>query len=66
MCFPVNFVKFLRTPLFTEHLWRLVSIFKMRFGDEVKAPNHVQGFSSSERFKLAGKCTPVKVKLRQM
>ena len=29
-CFPVNFVKFLRTPFFTEHLWRLflyVTIF---------------------------------------
>ena len=23
-CFPVNFVKFLRTPLFTEHLWWLL------------------------------------------
>ena len=24
-CFPVNFAKFLRTPLFTEHLWSTVS-----------------------------------------
>ena len=23
-CFPVNFVKFLRTPFFTEHLWCLL------------------------------------------
>ena len=23
-CFPVNFVKFLRTPLLTEHLWKLL------------------------------------------
>ena len=23
-CFPVNFVKFLRTPFFTEHLWWLL------------------------------------------
>ena len=26
-CFPVNFVKFLRTPFFIEHLWRLLSQF---------------------------------------
>ena len=25
-CFPVNFVKFLRTPFFTEHLWWLLLI----------------------------------------
>ena len=24
LCFPVNFVKFLRTTLFTEHLWWLL------------------------------------------
>ena len=24
LCFPVNFVKFLRTPFFTEHLWWLL------------------------------------------
>ena len=24
MCFPVNFVKFLRTPFFTEHIWWLL------------------------------------------
>ena len=24
-CFPVNFVKFLRTPFFTEHLWATAS-----------------------------------------
>ena len=23
-CFPVNFVKFLRTPIFIEHLWWLL------------------------------------------
>ena len=23
-CFPVNFVKFLRTPFYTEHLWWLL------------------------------------------
>ena len=28
-CFPVNFVKFLRTPFFTEHLWATASVFKM-------------------------------------
>ena len=26
-CFPVNFAKFLRTPLFTEHLWATASSF---------------------------------------
>ena len=26
-CFPVNFVKFLRTPFLTEHLWWLLLIF---------------------------------------
>ena len=26
MCFFVNFVKFLRTPFFTEHLWEAASI----------------------------------------
>ena len=26
-CFPVNFVKFLRTPFFTEHLWWLLLEF---------------------------------------
>ena len=25
-CFPVNFVKFLRTPFFIEHLWRLLLV----------------------------------------
>ena len=25
MCFPANFSKFLRTPLFTEHLWTAAS-----------------------------------------
>ena len=24
MCFPVNFVKFLRAPFFTKHLWWLI------------------------------------------
>ena len=29
MCFPVNFVKFLRTPFFTEHLrWLLLAILR--------------------------------------
>ena len=27
-CFPVNFVKFLRTPFFTEHLWCLLLAVK--------------------------------------
>ena len=27
-CFPVNFVKFLRTPFFTEHLWWLLLFVK--------------------------------------
>ena len=26
MCFPVNFVKFLRTPFFIEHLWWLLLV----------------------------------------
>ena len=26
-CFPVNFVKYLRTPFFIEHLWWLVLLF---------------------------------------
>ena len=26
-CFPVNFVKFLRTPIFIEHLWCLLLVF---------------------------------------
>ena len=29
-CFPVNFVKFLRTPFLTEHLWWLLIYFKTR------------------------------------
>ena len=28
-CFPVNFVKFLRTPFYIEHLWRLLLTFNM-------------------------------------
>ena len=31
-CFPVNFVKFLRTPFYTEHLWwLLLKIFAQDF-----------------------------------
>ena len=29
MCFPVNFAKFLRTPILTEHLWWLLLILKL-------------------------------------
>ena len=29
MCFPVNFVKFLRTPFLTEHLRWLLLVFQM-------------------------------------
>ena len=30
-CFPVNFVKFLRTPFFIEHLWWLLLMFQNIF-----------------------------------
>ena len=33
MCFPVNFAKFLRAPLFTEHLWWLLLILEGTKGD---------------------------------
>ena len=29
-CFPVNLVKFLRTPIFVEHLWWLLLLFRNR------------------------------------
>ena len=39
-CFPVNFVKFLRTPFFTEHLWwLLLCLFKSRFGSAFEVFN---------------------------
>ena len=39
-CFPVNFVKFLRTPFFTAHLWwLLLCLFKSRFGSAFKVFN---------------------------
>ena len=28
MCFPFNFAKFLRTPIFTEHIWWLFLYFE--------------------------------------
>ena len=30
-CFPVSFVKFLRTPFLTEHLWWLLLHVKLKF-----------------------------------
>ena len=30
-CFPMNFAKFLRTPFFKEHLWRLLLLFTTRW-----------------------------------
>ena len=36
MCFPVNFAKFLKTPLFTEHLpWLLLYVAKPFFSKSV-------------------------------
>ena len=43
MCFPVNFGKFLRTPLLTEHLWWLLLF--------IAAPSFLQVNWSSEEAK---------------
>ena len=34
-CFPVNFVKFLRTPFFTEHLWATASVVRFNINKNV-------------------------------
>ena len=39
-CFPMNFVKFLRTPFFTAHLWwLLLCLFKSRFASAFEVFN---------------------------
>ena len=35
MCFPVNFVKFLRKPFFIEHLWWLLLLIEKRRKEQV-------------------------------
>ena len=32
--FPVNFVKFLRTPFFTEHLWTTASVYSCAYDED--------------------------------
>ena len=39
-CFPVNFVKFLRAPFFTEHLWTTASVCMETLNQILKFRDH--------------------------
>ena len=55
-CFPVNFAKFLRTPLFTEHLW-------WQLLDICSSSNKIQW--SDTKYTIRAKTSDVRIKFIQ-